>query len=106
MKRLAIISALSAKTKDNEIMVLEKDPEFKQPKTKEMVKILENLKITDGRSLFLCSKRDKNFILSCRNIRNLTLRQCDDFNIYDVLSNSRILFSRDTHDSIVKRLKQ
>lgn len=105
MKRLAIISGLSAKTKDSGIIVLEKDPEFKQPKTKEMVKILENLKIIDGRNLFLCSKRDENLIRSCRNIENLTLRQCDDFNIYDVLSNSRVMFSRETHDAIVKRLK-
>lgn len=105
MRRLALISALSAKTKDNEIIVLEKDPELKQPKTREVAKILDSLKIDNNKNLFVCSKRDENLIRSCRNIENLTLRQCEDFNIYDVLLNSKIMFSRDTHEIIVKRLK-
>ncbi|MBU1147654.1 MAG: 50S ribosomal protein L4 [Candidatus Omnitrophica bacterium] len=106
MKRLAIISGLSAKTKDKEIVVLEKEPELKQPKTKDIAKILTALKICDKRNLFVYSKRDENLIRSCRNIKNLTLRLCDDFNTHDVLSNSKVLFSKETHDNIVKRLKK
>lgn len=104
MKRQAIISSLSAKTKDMEIMVLEKDPEPAQPRTKEIAKILTALKTYNERILFLYSGRNENLIRSCRNIKNFTLKLCDDFNAYDVLSNSRILFSRETHDAIVKRL--
>ena len=104
MKSIAIISSLSAKTKDNEIMVLEKNPEQTQPKTKDIAKILMALKIYSKRILFLCSERDENLMRSCRNIKNLSLRSCHDFNTYDVLSNSMILFSRETHDAIVKRL--
>ncbi|MFC1621072.1 50S ribosomal protein L4 [Candidatus Omnitrophota bacterium] len=106
MKKLAIVSGLSAKTKDKEIMVLEKEPDLKQPRTKDIAKILIALKIYDKRNLFVCSKRNENLIRSCKNIKNLTLRMCDDFNTYDVLSNSRVLFSKETHDSIVKRLKK
>jgi len=106
MKRLALLSSLSAKTKDKEVMVLEKDPELKQPKTREITRILSALKAYNRRVLFLCPKRSENLMLSCRNIKNLTVRLCDDFNAYDVLSNSRILFSRETHDGIVKRLKK
>ena len=105
-KKQAIISSLSAKTKDSEIVVLEKDPTLKQPKTKEIVKILAALRILNGKNLFLHSTKDENLMRSCRNIKNLTLRPCADFNAYDVLSNSRILFSRETHDGIVKRLKK
>lgn len=104
MKRLAIISGLSAKTKDNEIIVLAKDPEMSKPKTKEMAKILLALKTYNKKALLLYHKEDENLMKSCRNIKNLTLRLCRDFNVYDVLSNSRILFSRETHDAIVKRL--
>ena len=105
MKQLAIISSLSAKTKDKEIMVLEKNPEPTQPKTKEMAKVLMALKIYGERILFLCPERNENLLRSCRNINNLNVKLCNDFNTYDVLSNSRILFSREAHDAIVKRLK-
>lgn len=105
MRRIGLVSSLSAKLKDNEIMVLEKDPDLRQPKTKEIAKLLMALKSYRDRILFIYSKRDENLIHSCRNIRNLTLRLCNDFNTYDVLVNSKVLFSRDTHDAIVKRLK-
>ena len=105
-KREAIVSSLSAKTNDKEIIVLEKDPVFKEPKTREMKKILEALKVLDRRNLIIASKLDRNLKLSLRNIKGLTLRSCDDFNAEDILINSRILFSKETHDSIVKRLKK
>jgi len=105
-KRLALLSSLSAKTKDNKIMVLDKDPEFSQPKTREMAKILEALKAYQKRNLYLYAKRDENLMRSCRNIKGLTVKLCDDFNAHDVLSNANILFSKETHDSLVKRLKK
>jgi len=105
MKKHAIISGLSSKTKDKEIILIDKDPRPARPKTKEIKKVLTALKLYNKRTLFLCPKRDENLMLSCRNIRNLTLRLCDDFNAYDVLLNARILFSKETHDNIVKRLK-
>jgi len=106
MKRLALISSLSAKTKDKEIIVLEKTPELKAPKTKDIVKILMALKTYRKRTLFLASERNINLMKSCRNIENLTLKTCDDFNAYDVISNSKVLFSKDIHECLVKRLKK
>ncbi|MDP2911716.1 MAG: 50S ribosomal protein L4 [Candidatus Omnitrophota bacterium] len=105
-KRIALISSLSAKLKDNEILVIEKDPDMKQPKTSEIAKILSSLKSYKSRVLFLYANNNESVIKSCNNIRNLTIKRCSDFNTYDVLSNSKILFSKDTHDAIVKRLKQ
>ena len=106
IRRLAIASSLSAKTSDKEIIVIEKDPEFKQPKTRDMAKVLTMLKTYNKRNLFICSNKNENLVRSCRNIKNLTVKACEDFNAYDVLSNARILFSRETHDDIVKRLKK
>lgn len=105
-KRIALISSLSAKLKDNEILVIEKDPDMKQPKTSEIAKILSSLKSYKSRVLFLYANNNESVIKSCNNIKNLTIKRCADFNTYDVLSNSKILFSKDTHDAIVKRLKQ
>lgn len=104
-KSIALISSLSAKLKDDEIFVLEKDPELKEPRTSEVVKILSSLKVYGNRVLFLYANTSENFIKSCRNIKNVTFKRSVDFNTYDVLSNSKILFSKETHDAIVKRLK-
>lgn len=105
MLKLGLKSSLSAKLKDNEIMILEKEPDLKKPKTSEMVKLLEALKVYRKRVLYLFSQQNDFIIRSCRNIENLTPKSCSDFNTYDVLMNSNILFSKETHDAIVKRLK-
>jgi large subunit ribosomal protein L4 len=106
MRTNALIASLSAKANYKEIMILEKDPELSKPATKEIAKTLMSLKSYSKRILFLYSKKSDTLVRSCRNIKNLTLKACEDFNAYDVLSNSRLLFSRNTHDSIVKRLKK
>ncbi len=103
-KRIALISSLSAKLKDDEILVLEKDPELKHPKTSEIAKLLLSLNTYGNRVLFLYANANENFIKSCRNIKNVTFKRSIDFNTYDVLSNSKVLFSKETHDAIVKRL--
>jgi len=105
-KRIALISSLSAKVKDNEIFVLEKDPELKQPKTSEIAKLLVSLKTYGDKVLFLYRDANENIVKSCRNIKNVTIKRSIDFNAYDVLSNSKILFSKETHDAIVRRLKK
>ena len=105
-KTIALISSLSAKLKDNEILVLEKDPELKQPKTRDVAKLLSYMKAYGERVLFLYANTNENIIKSCRNIKNMTIKRAIDFNTYDVLSTSKILFSKDTHDAIVKRLKK
>jgi large subunit ribosomal protein L4 len=105
-KKIALVSSLSAKLKDNEIFVLEKDLELKKPETKAVAKILMALNTYETRTLFLYANNDENFAKSCRNIVMVTFKRSADFNTYDVLSNSKILFSKETHDAIVKRLKQ
>lgn len=104
-KRIALISSLSAKLKDDELFIIEKDPELKQPKTSEIANLLLSLKLYGTRVLFLYANNNENFIKSCRNIKNVMFKRSEDFNTYDVLSNSKILFSKETHDAIVKRLK-
>lgn len=105
MKTVALIASLSAKAKDREVIVLEKDIELLKPKTKDIANMLMLLKSYSKRILFLYPIRNENLMRSCRNIKNLTLKLSGDFNAYDVLSSSKILFSRETHDSIVNRLK-
>ena len=43
LRRLAMLSALSSKVAENEIIVMD-EIKFEEPKTKEMIKMLENVK--------------------------------------------------------------
>lgn len=106
LKRVALISGLSAKAKDNEIVILEKDPEIKTPKTKDMVNILKAIKLYGKKVLYVYSKNDDALYCSGRNIKNLSMRLCGDLNTYDILSHGILLLSRDSHDVLVKRLKR
>ena len=85
VKDLAKISALSYKAKANSILVVE-DLQFKAPKTSEMVSVLEGLKLTGKKALFVIPEYDDNLYLSLRNIPNLESSQLADVNTYDVVN--------------------
>ncbi len=97
LKRLARLSALSYKAKENSIYVVE-DIEMNTPKTSEFVSMLKALNI-NGRSLFVTPDTNKNVYLSGRNIPSNTVMRAADVNTYEVLkANSLIL----TESSIAK----
>ena len=57
VKRLALKSALSAKVAENELIVLD-ELKFEAPKTKEMVKVLENVK-AEKKALIVLAEKDE-----------------------------------------------
>jgi len=85
VKDLAKISALSYKAKGNAILIVE-DLKFKAPKTSEMITVLEGLKLTGKKALFVIPEYDDNLYLSLRNIPNLESSQLADVNTYDVVN--------------------
>lgn len=94
MRRSALKSSLNAKLKDNEIRVLE-NFKLEVPKTKNIHNILEKVGLLDkGKILLVIDNVDDNIILSCRNIKNLTLKRVFDLNCYEVLKHSVILFTK------------
>ncbi len=93
VKRLALKSALSAKANNGKIVVLEDLP-FKEPKTKEMVRVLENLKI-DGKALVVTSDRDVNIDKSARNIPGIKPMVARGLNVYDLLVHSTLVITKD-----------
>ncbi len=90
VKRLARKSALSYKIKDNDLMVLE-DFSFEQPKTKQYLQILNNLSLTDKKSLLVIPDADRNIILSARNIPRTSVVVASDLNAYHILNANRLL---------------
>src|SRR5262245_43024758 len=62
VKDLAKISALSFKAKNNSIVIIE-DSKLDAPKTKEFAGILDSLKISEKKSLFVIADYDDNIYL-------------------------------------------
>ena len=100
-KRLARKSALSSKAKDNKVMVVE-DFTFDKPETKKMVKILKNLKITSEKILLITSDYQKDLWLSCRNLKNVDMKEAAGFSTRDILQADTILLQK----SSLKKIKE
>lgn len=91
MKRKAILMVLSGKFKDDEIIFLE-DLKVSSPKTKEMNKILENLKIKGKSTLIVLPKKDEKIQLASRNLPKVKTILAKDLNVLDLLSFKYLIF--------------
>jgi len=98
VRRLAMKSALSSKVIDNNIMVLD-ELNMDQPKTQEMVKILDLLNIYDS-TLVVTADGDSNVTKSVRNIPGVKPIRADFMNVYDLLKYDTLLITRGAIDRI------
>lgn len=85
VKALARRSALSYKAQEGSILVVE-DFELSAPKTKAFVEIVNKLKISDKKSLFVMPESNKNVYLSARNLQKAKVAIASDINTYGVLN--------------------
>lgn len=81
---LARKSALAYKAQEQAILVVE-DFTLEAPKTKLFVEILNNLKISDKKALFVLPGTDKVVYLSSRNIERVKVMAASALNTYRVL---------------------
>lgn len=93
VKRVALKSALSSKVLENEIIVLD-ELNLNEPKTKEMVKILENIK-ADKKALIVMDEKNENIIKSARNIPNVETTLVNTLNVYDILKYNSFIITKD-----------
>ena len=103
-RQIAIRSALSEKVAAKEIIVLDK-LEVKTPKTKEMLSILETLKVADKKVLMVVKEFDDNIILSSRNIQNLVLILADEINVLDIVGTDVMVITEDALKYVEEVLK-
>ena len=85
VRQLARKSALTYKAQENALVVVE-DFTFEAPKTKEMVEILKNLKVSDKKTLIVMPGADKVVYLSARNIERVQVMPATALNTYKVLN--------------------
>ena len=91
MRQLALRCVLSAKVGDGELMVLEQ-LKLKQPKTKEMIRILAVLGV-DSSALIATSEPEENIIKSARNLARIKTMPASLLNVVDILSYKRLLMT-------------
>ncbi|OQP04798.1 50S ribosomal protein L4 [Geobacillus sp. 46C-IIa] len=92
VRRLAIKSALSSKVLENEIVVLDQ-LSLEAPKTKEMVKILNNLAV-DRKALIVTDELNENVYLSARNIPGVKVVSANGINVLDVLNHDKLVITK------------
>jgi large subunit ribosomal protein L4 len=105
MRAMAFKSALNAKLKDKQIMVVDKI-NMESSKTREFVKILANLGITGKKVCFVLPDSDQNLKKASANIQKVKLAKADDLNALDVLDCRRLVVSQGALGIIEKRLKK
>lgn len=99
----ALISALSEKAKQNAVKVLG-ELKLKAAKTSEMVSILEALKLTGLKNLFVVKAYDKNLFLAARNLPNIEIRRATTLSAYDVLNCQNLVFTSDALEALTAKL--
>ena len=90
-RRIAIKSALTNCVKDNNLFVLD-SIRFDEIKTKNMVKVLDSLKI--DKALLVLDVNDKNVIISARNLQNVKTGSVNEINTYDLLKYGKLLITK------------
>lgn len=103
-RRLALKSALSHKFNDNEVIVME-ELVFETPKTKEMMTLLNALKIADKKVLFVVDDFTENVILASRNIPNVALIAANELNVLDLVNSDVVVFTSEAIKKIEEALK-
>jgi len=98
IKRLALKSALSSKVQDQEIIVVD-SLVLDKPKTKDMIKILSNLK-AGRKTLVVMPERDENVILSSRNIPGVKTAYVNTISVYDILNCDSFLITKDAVNKV------
>ena len=91
-RRLAVLSALSYKALDKELIVLE-NLNLETNKTKEMVNILTNLNIKDNKVLVVVEELTENLVLATRNLPNVKLITFNEVNAYDLVRFNNMLIT-------------
>ena len=99
-RRLAIKSVLSSRLQGEQLIVVDK-VEFKEIKTKQMVKALENLKVNE-KALVILAEQNKNVYMPARNIENLKTITVNTINIFDLLKYTKLILPVET----VKKLEE
>ena len=92
VRRLAMKSALTSKVNNNELIVLD-ELVLDTPKTKEIVNMLNNLKV-EKKVLIVLDETNENVVKSARNIPGVETTSVNTLNVYDILKYDNFIITK------------
>ncbi|BEP30126.1 50S ribosomal protein L4 [Helicovermis profundi] len=98
VKQLALRSALSSKVNAGEIIILD-SLKIDAPKTKEMIKILQNVK-ADKKALVVTLENNKNVYKSTTNIKGAKASFVGSLNVYEILKYNTLILTEEAAKKI------
>ncbi len=102
--KVALISALSSKAKDNGVIILDK-LELAQPKTKNVEQMLKKLNIK-GLALLVVEKVTNDLARAARNLQSLELATATKLNVYEILKNKNLIITKEALAVLEARVKE
>lgn len=100
LRRLAMKSALSSKLAEKEMIVLD-ELKFEAPKTKEMIKVLENIK-AGKKALIVTVDKDENTVRSAANIPGVKMMLVTTMNVYEIVNHDSFIVTQEA----VKKIEE
>ncbi len=97
VKRLAMKSALSSKVNENELIVFDA-LDIPAPKTKEMVKVLDAMKIE--KALIVLAEKDEIVERAAENIPNVKTTLVGTLNVYEILKYDKLVLTKDALEKV------
>ncbi|TAE20050.1 MAG: 50S ribosomal protein L4 [Bacteroidetes bacterium] len=91
LKQLARKSALSYKAKEKSLMVVE-DFNYEAPRTKQYIAFLNQLALTNTKTLLVLPENKDNVYLSSRNIPKTNVITFNQLNTFNILNADKIVF--------------
>ena len=96
-RRAALKSALTSKVQENKLVVVD-SLALAEAKTKEMQKVLTNLKA--DKALVITAADDQNVVIAARNIADVQTATVSTMNVYDVMKHNTVVVTKDAVASI------
>ena len=93
VKKLAMVSALSAKALDDCVMVID-NLTMDEIKTKAIADMLKAMGV-ESKALIVTNEMEKNVYLSARNIEGVKASYVGMLNVYDVLNHDKFIVAKD-----------
>ncbi|EKE30096.1 MAG: 50S ribosomal protein L4, partial [uncultured bacterium (gcode 4)] len=96
-RRLALFTLLSSKARNNQVKIIE-NVSMEDAKTKNMVAIMANMKVTKG--LFAMLPNDRDLFLATRNLATIKPIGVNYLNPMDLMKYNDLVFTKDSLDFI------
>lgn len=92
VKKLAMISALSSKAQNKELIVLDK-LEIADYRTKDVVEMLKNVKAAK-KALIVTADKDEKVVKSAANIPNVETTNVSRMNVYEIVNHANFIATK------------